>query len=216
VYMRRTIVPSLLQVVKDNQDYERIRLFELANIYEKNGKDLPKQELKLAGLIKQQKASFSDAKGVIEQLLSDLEITAVTFKKLTDRYGAQIIIANHELGVIEVFDDTTITFELDFNLIRNHATLKKIYKPIGKYPPVIEDIAIIAPADVPTGDLMNAIQQQSKLIREVSLLDKYQETRTFHIVYQSHDKNLSDKEVGEIRNNILKVLKEKFNAKLKG
>ena len=215
VHMRRTLVPSLLQVAKDNQDYERIRLFELANIYEKNGKDLPKQELKLAGLIKQHKASFLDAKGIIEQLLNDLEITDVTFKKLTDRYGAQIIIAAHELGVIEVFDDTTITFELDFGLIRNHATLKKIYKPISKYPPIVEDLAIIAPATVQTGDLMEAIRQQSKLIREVSLLDKYQETRTFHIVYQSYDKNLSDKEVGEIRNNILKVLKDKYNARLK-
>ena len=66
-----------------------------------------------------------------------------------------------------------------------------------------------------TGDLINEIQKQSKLIREVSLLDKYQETRTFHIVYQSDEKNLSDKEVGEIRTKILKVLKEKFGARLK-
>ncbi len=62
---------------------------------------------------------------------------------------------------------------------------------------------------------MDAIAAQSPLITAVSLLDKYKETRTFHIVYQSYTKNLTDGEVGEIREKILKVLQIKFNAKLK-
>jgi phenylalanyl-tRNA synthetase beta subunit len=67
-----------------------------------------------------------------------------------------------------------------------------------------------------TGDLMDTIAKQSTLITEVSLLDKYKETRTFHIIYQSHTKNLTDQEVGEIREKILKTLESKFGAKLKG
>jgi len=127
----------------------------------------------------------------------------------------KITIDGHELGTIEILDDTTITFELDFKLVLKCASAKKIFTPISKYPAIVEDLAIIAPEDMQTGDLMEAIKKQSKLIREVSLLDKYKDTRTFHIVYQSFDKNLNDKEVGEIRDTILKVLKEKFNARLK-
>lgn len=216
VYMRRTLIPSLLQVIKENQDHEVIKLFELANVYEKQGKDLPKQTMRLAGVLHKPKASFLEIKGVIEQLLDDLEIENVTFKQLTDRYGATVLINKKELGTIEILDEKTVTFELNFALILENATLKKTYKPVSKYPPVVEDLAIIASETVLTGDLMEAIKKQSPLIADVSLFDKYQETRTFHVVYQSSEKNLTDKEVGEIREKILKSLQDKFAAKLKG
>ena len=215
VYMRRTITPSLLQVIKENQDYETIRIFELANIYEKNGRDLPNQILKLAGVVHKQKVSFLEVKGMLEQLLTDLEITDFQFKQLSGGNGAKIVIDKQELGTLEILDETTITFELDFATMLKHATLKKHYKPLSKYPPIVEDLAIIAPLETTTGDLMEEIKKQSKLIREVSLLDKYKETRTFHIVYQSYDNNLNDKEAGDIRKKILKALKEKFHARLK-
>ncbi|MGI8419880.1 MAG: phenylalanine--tRNA ligase subunit beta [Candidatus Levyibacteriota bacterium] len=216
VYMRRTLIPSLLQVVKENQDHEVIKLFELANIYEQDGKHLPQQTMKLAGLIHKPKASFLEVKGVIEQLLKDLEIENISFKQLSDRYGAGLLIDKKELGTIEILDEKTVMFELNYAMILQHATLKKVYKPVSKYPPVVEDLAIIASENVPTGDLMEAIKKQSPLITEVSLLDKYQETRTFHIVYQSYEKNLTDKVVGEIREKTLKYLRANFNARLKG
>jgi phenylalanyl-tRNA synthetase beta chain len=184
-------------------------------VYEENGKDLPAQQLKLAGLVHKPATTFLEVKGFIEQLLADLEIKNTNFKQLTNNYGAAIFIDKQELGTIEILDDRTVMFELDFATILKNATLKKIYSPISKYPPVVEDLAIIASENVQTGDLLDEIEKQSNLIREVSLLDKYHETRTFHIVYQSNTKNLTDKEVGEIREKILKVLKGKYNARLK-
>ena len=59
------------------------------------------------------------------------------------------------------------------------------------------------------------IQKQSAVIKEVTLLDQYEQTRTFHIVYQHREKNLTNEEVGDIRKKILRALKEKFNATLK-
>jgi phenylalanyl-tRNA synthetase beta chain len=215
IYMRRTLIPSLLQVANENKDHDDIKLFELANIYEQNGKDLPKQTIKLAGLVKKENITFLEVKGIIEQLFADLEIKNVEWKQIANGAGAQISIENDDIGTIDILDEKTITFELDFATILAHATNKKIYKPISKYPPVIEDLAIIAPANAPTGDLMQTIQKQSQLIQSVYLLDKYEETRTFHIIYQSDEKNLTDLEVGDIRKKILKVLSDKFGGRLK-
>lgn len=223
VYMRKTLIPSLLQVAQENQDHEIIKLFELANIYEKNGKDLPAQTLTLAGLIHKPNALFAETKGVVDQLLHDVGIEEIIFKQRTDRYGAAIFLSsidekneNKLLGNIEILDERTITFELNFGIILQHARMKKIFKQISKYPPIMEDLAIVASINIATGDLMETIKKQNSLIQEVSLLDKYQDTRTFHIVYQSSDKNLNDKEVGEIRTKILQTLKAKYNARLKG
>jgi phenylalanyl-tRNA synthetase beta subunit len=56
---------------------------------------------------------------------------------------------------------------------------------------------------------MDTIKKVSPLVREVSLLDKYKETRTFHIVYRSDAKNLSNDEVGELRETIIKAFQKK-------
>lgn len=216
VYMRRSLIPSLEQVVKENLDHEVIKIFEIANVYEKNGRNLPKQMLRLGGLIRKPKVSFAEAKGYLEQLFEDTGVANTSWKLLEGtRYGATVFVGKEELGVVEIIDEATIDFELDFDIVLKHVVLKKVYKPISKFPPIVEDMAVIAPVDVLTGDLMEAIAKQSALIADVSLLDKYKDTRTFHIIYQSHQKNLTDKEVGEVREKIIKMLKDKFGAVLK-
>jgi phenylalanyl-tRNA synthetase beta chain len=216
VYMRRSLIPGLQQIVKDNLDHDVIKIFEIANVYEKNGKNLPKQLLRLGGLIRKPKVSFYEAKGYLEQLFEDTGIANTSWKLLDgDRYGATVYVGKEELGVVEIIDDHTVDFELDFGIMLKHVVLKKVYKPISKFPPIVEDMAVIAPANILTGDLMDAIAKQSALITDVSLLDKYKETRTFHIVYQSYTKNLTDKEVGGVREKIIKMLKDKYQAVLK-
>lgn len=214
VYMRRTLIPSLLQVIAKNKNHDTMHIFEIANIYEKRANNLPDERLKFAGVIKKPKVSFYEVKGILEQLLHDLGINNLTFKALGGD-GASVSIDKDYLGDIEILDDTTINFELEFTTILKHATVKKVYKPISKYPAVIEDLAIIAAASIPTGDLINEIQKQSDLIREVSLLDKYEDTRTFHVLYQSYQKNLTSDDVVPVRMKILNALKDKFNARLK-
>lgn len=215
VFMRQTLIPSLLQVADNNPDHTVIKIFEIANIYEKT-RELPRQAMRLSGLIRKPKNSFYEVKGLVEQLLDDLGITALSFTNLpAERNGATIYISKKELGVIEIIDDTTIDFELDLSVLLAHVRQKRTYTPPSKYPPLVEDIAVIAPSDVTTGDLLEALAKQSPLITEVTLLDKYQETRTFHIVYQSMSKNLTSEDIKPIREKILKLLHETFHAKLK-
>ncbi len=215
VFMRQTLIPSLLQVADNNPDHTVIKIFEIANIYEKT-RELPRQAMRLSGLIRKPKNSFYEVKGLVEQLLDDLGIRALSFTNLPEeRNGATIYISKKELGVIEIIDDTTIDFELDLSVLLAHVRQKRTYTPPSKYPQLIEDIAVIAPSDVTTGDLLEALAKQSPLITEVTLFDKYQETRTFHIVYQSMSKNLTNEDIKPIREKILKLLHETFHAKLK-
>lgn len=216
VYMRNTLVPSLLQVINENKNRKTVRIFEIANIYQKNGTNLPTETRLLAGVLKKPDASFYEVKGTIEQLFWDLGIRETSFKP-TSRggVGADVHIGREDIGSIEVFDDDLIDFELNLELITKHATLKKTYNPLAKYPPVIEDLALIVSEDEQTGNIIETIKSQNDLIVEVSLLDKYETTRTFHIVYMDRSKNLSAEEVAEIRNKIIEKLRDKYKAKLK-
>lgn len=215
VYMRLSLVPSLLKVIQENKDHKEVMIFEIANVYEKNGNKLPKQIQKLAGIVKKQNVSFYEVKGFIEQLLQDLGVRDLIFRQAVGGNGAEILLGKEILGEIEILDTETIDFELSFEQIIKYASLKKTYKSISKFPPFIEDLAIIAPKTVSTGELIESIKEQNELISDVSLLDKYEETRTFHIVYQSSKKNLTAKEIEGIREKILKSLSNKFGARLK-
>lgn len=228
VYMRKSLTPSLLRVLSVNKRYDQVSIFELANVYHKKSGDLPEQLLMLAGVTKKPKASFFEMKGVIEQMCTDLGIEKLTFVPTQNgaafyHPGGGRLQRNEghdspgveQIGEIQIVEEQTISFELHFEELIKNAKLKKIYKPASKYPPVVEDLALIAPDNVTAGELMALIKKQSALITDVSLLDKYQETRTFHIVYQSYAKNLTMEEVGDIRKKILKALDDKFSAKLK-
>lgn len=214
VYMRRTLVPSLLQVLQENKAYKTIKIFEIANIYEKNGKNLPTEERILAGIIKQQKVSFYDVKGIVEQLGSDLGIE-FTFKVAKESVGADVYIGKEKIGTIEELDDEIVDFELSFEKIFFHATLRKKYTPLSKYPPIVEDLALEIDEDISTGEIIETIKKQSPLIKEVTLLDKYKMRKTFHIVYQSEEKNLTNEEVTIVRENILSSLQKTLNIKQK-
>jgi phenylalanyl-tRNA synthetase beta chain len=215
-YLRKTLTPSLLSIIKENKAKEEIKIFEIANVYEKREKDLPKETISLAGLIKKQKVNFFEVKGIVDQLLNDLGIKNANFKQSEKGgLGAAVFIGKEYLGEIEVLENNLVDFELNFQTILKHVSLKKKFKTFSKYPPILEDLAIIVDLDVPTSDILESIKNQSLLISDVYLLDQYDESRTFHITYLSEEKNLTASEVKEVREQIITNLQKTFNAKVK-
>jgi phenylalanyl-tRNA synthetase beta chain len=214
--MRRTLVPSLLKVVSENKKHHDIKIFELAKIYLKQNNNLPKEQSMLAGVIKKQNASFYEIKGLIEQLLVNFGIKNITFKNSEKGgLGASLYLNKEYLGEIEVLDNALIDFEINFDIVLKFANLKRRYKALSKYPPVIEDMSIITERDIKTEDIIAQIQKQSELITDVSLADKFKDSRTFHIVYQHPEKNLTNEDIVPVREKIIVSLKNAFKAKIK-
>lgn len=215
-HMRKTLVPSLLKVISDNKKQHEVKIFELAKVYLKQNGGLPKEQSMLAGVTKKTNVSFYEIKGLIEQLLADLGISNLVFKNSQKGgLGASIYIDKEYLGEIEVLDSFLIDFEINFNAILEHANLKKEYKPLNKYPFLTEDITVVIDDDVKTQDIITEIEKQSELISAVTFVDKFKNSRTFHIVYQHQDKNLTSEDVTEIRKNITSALKTSFKATIK-
>jgi phenylalanyl-tRNA synthetase beta chain len=216
VYMRKTLVPSLLKVISDNKSLDEVKIFEIANVYNKRAHDLPEEILTIAGILKKEKVSFYEVKGIIEQLCFDLGIKNLSFKQSEKSgNGASIYIYKEYLGEIEILDTHLIDFELNFTLLLKHVSLKKEYKPLNKFPSITEDLSIFVGIDIKTEDLIKTIQSQSNLITEVSLKDSYKDSRTFHINYQDSEKNLTNEEVSKIRKIIIASLQTQFQASVR-
>ena len=148
----------------------------------------------LAGITN--KKNFLEVKGIIERLFKDYYVSEDPLQFITTYKEA-------------------VLFEIPYELILKKTTQQKTFTPIPKYPPIIEDLALIVPKNIPLGDIIKTIKDQSNLIKDVSLLDVYSNTKTFHIIYQHSEKNLTNEEVSGIRRKIIKNLEEKWRIKIK-
>ncbi|HRN95945.1 MAG TPA: phenylalanine--tRNA ligase subunit beta [Candidatus Levybacteria bacterium] len=212
MYMRRTLVPSLLQIVNENTHVPSLQIFELANVYKKKEKNLPEEILHLAGVIKKEHVSFYEVKGYIQSLLEDLGITAIQFKTSDTTNGASVIIKQSEIGTLEILDDNCINFELNFQHILTQVSSKKQYQHISIHPPIIEDVRIAVDAGVEYETIIQTIKKNSSLIKSVELLDTYKDKKTFRITYQHATRNLTNDDIIDIRKKITSALKKDIQA----
>lgn len=214
-YLRNSLIPGLLEVINENKSYEKIHIFELSILFEKDRNNLPKERMFLGGAVKKYNVSFFEVKGVIEQVLNDIGVKNLKFKNKNDGFGAIVSMGQTNIGFIEILNNNTIDFELDFDEILKHASIKKTYKPLAKFPPIIEDITFVLDESIPTDEISEEIKLQSFLISSVSLKDQYENSKTFHIIYQATDRSLTNKEISEIREQIINAIQRKFGAKVK-
>lgn len=214
LYLRNSLIPSLLAISSENKTREELKIFEISNIYLKRENDLPKEISMLSAVIKKPHINFYKTKGLIEQLLADLGISGLRFKKSTkSATGASVYKDDLFLGEIEILDYNLIDFELNFEKILSLSSVKKTFKAFAKFPPILEDISIITNAQ--TQEIINIINAQSNLIADAYLHDSYQDSRTFRIIYQDFEKNLTNKDIALVRERIINTLREKLKAEIK-
>ncbi len=108
-------------------------------------------------------------------------------------------------------------FELDFEKIVKLATEERIYLPPSKYPAVVRDIALLVDRGTKVVEVLNLINAAGgSLVRDVDLFDMYEgeeipdnkKNLAFHIIYQSDDHTLTDKEINAWQEKIIKALEE--------
>lgn len=220
-YLRTTLIPSLLQVVRENtrilvssnKNDESVKIFELANIYLKRKDDLPEEILMLSGVMKKENVSFSEVKGILEGLFQTLGVKKYMFKP-SESATADVFIAGNKLGEIEVLDRNVIDFELNFTGLLKYVSLRKTYIPPAKFPEAYEDLRLQVTNDIPYENIVATILEASKLVVSVKLLDMYEDKKTFRIIFQSREKNLTNQEITEAREKILKNLKETLKIEI--
>jgi len=234
VYMRPSLIPSLLEVINKNNT-AKTKIFETANIYlSQGGQELPEENLMLTGVMVDD--NFGHLKGMIEALLEEMgigEYQISPYQLQKTFYGkifhpthrAEVITDKAPLGIFgEIkkpfllklgIKQRIFIFDLDFKELAKCATDDKKYTPIAKYPPIIEDLSFVVPPKTYVGDIIQLIKSIHLIVQSVELIDSYENTRTFRITYQDPEKTLSDKEVKKIRKGVIKEVEAKFGAKIK-
>ena len=199
--MRPSLIAGMLGVIAWNMNRKTkdLKLFELGNVYVKEGADKFTERKTLAvGMTGLDRSSWADGtkacdfyvlKGAVEDLLRTLGIKSFSLRSSDDKRfspssRAVIEIGQETVGIIgevtrakaAAFDIKEKVFiaELCIDRIAKHANLEKHFHELPKYPSVSRDISIIAGKEIMNHDIvMTAMKAAGPLLKEMTLIDRY-------------------------------------------
>ena len=120
--------------------------------------------------------------------------------------------------VLRSFDipKRVVAFEFYVKDLVELAEEKAMYRPISKFPAVERDIAVLVPVSVKVDDVQQVIETAGgELLLDSDLFDIYEEnleaeqkSLAFHLIFQSSERTLTDKEVDGLFAKIVKAVQE--------
>lgn len=232
-FMRRSLIPSLLEVAVKNLNYfSRFRIYEINRIFLPRKKKTPKEITFLSAVTIGD--NYVKVKGIMEALFEELGIEGYSFEvlQLSDNQlfnlnkSARVRINKSPIGVLGFIDkkitmslgidQQVICFDLNFEEMIKQAKKDRIYTPIPLYPPQIEDLTVALNKGQLIGPIIDLIKYSSKLVNKVSLIDELGRNFTLRIVYQHPQKTLSNDDVAKLREGIISQIEKTFAARIKG
>ena len=200
-YLRKNLLRNLARAAEENlKHFRRVKIFELGKIFPLAG-----ETASLAAI--DTGADFYEMKGVLEELFERLGITDFYFEEHPQK-AADVRIGNTSVGELD-----HNSFELNFEMLVKLAEEEAEYRPVSRYPAVKRDISLFVPMDTKVIEVMDVIENTAgPLLVDTDLFDIYEipeegrKSFAFHLVFQSPEKTLSDKEVNDLMDKIMDAL----------
>ena len=177
---------------------------------------------------KKKKDSALLVKGVMDEVLRGAGIADFIFEEVSGHLFVKV--GGRVVGFLRDFETfgkakgwVLAVGELDLSQIILMAEEEFAYQPIPKYPAVMRDISLVVDGSIRIGEVIEEISLVNKeLITDVDLLDEYwdekfgsKQSLTFRVVFQSDDHTLTDNEVNLEMENVVSVLKDKFQTEIR-
>ena len=118
--------------------------------------------------------------------------------------------------------DIRILWSDDARITSQFKDINSKYKEVSKYPEVSRDISFVIDKNINLNNYYELVRDLAEnLIEEVKLVDSYEneekfgkdkKSYTFHIVYRSLEKTLTDEEVNKIHDKITEKTKKELGA----
>ncbi|MCG8603848.1 phenylalanine--tRNA ligase subunit beta [bacterium] len=184
------------------------------------------------------KVDIYDVKGVIETLMSRSNVHNYDFAphrmSFLDENALQLEMDGKKVGYAGGLNQQTLdkfeieqpvwVLDIDFSLLFDNSSRQKIFQPIPKFPPISRDIAVTVSESIEAGHLLDQIRKAGgDLLQSVSVFDVFtgeqvgsgSKSIAFRLKFFSLERTLTEEEVDTEINSILKVLAEKFSARLR-
>lgn len=191
---------------------------------------------------KKEVADFYALKGVLETVFDKLDIKDnIEYKLASDNIGqdfhpgrtAEVFINDRLIGIIgqvhpqvqkEYDINDTYVFEIELEPLLEYYP-EANYKVIPKYPSIIKDMAFIVDNKISSEEIKKTIiESGKKMLKAVEVFDLYvgqgipedHKSIAYTLEFRDNERTLTDEEVNNRFNKIIKSVEEKHNVKLRG
>ncbi len=241
--MRTTLMAGMLNTValNCNRKTGHGRFFEVGNVHIDNNPDLPEERKMLGIIFSGAEENFFTLKGMVEYLLRKLGIGERAEyvpggseffqpgQKALIKVDGQVIgemgavhpETRKAFGVPQAAYAAELSVQKLFELRENGKT----YKAIPKYPTVPRDIAVVVDESVTSAQVAAAIKSApvKVLLENVELFDVYRGTgiaegkksMAYSYTVRAEDRTLTDEDITDAMNTIIRTLKETLDADLR-
>ncbi len=219
VYLRRSLVPSLVEVLDANPQRPALGVFEIAHSYHPQPNDLPIEELHLT-LIGQK--SYPEVRGDFERLLRQFYITQLSITEVPrvplqqGEITATTARGVVSIGTVTILEQGRVVFDLLLTELAHICKTHPTYQPLPKAEAVTEDLTFSLPERTPIGTVIQTMIAVHEKIASVKIIDQYKQNFTFSYTYLDPEKSLSKDEVEPIRRQIIALVAQKFSGALVG
>ena len=236
-YMRTSLIPSFLEAVAKNQEnFEQIKIFEIAKTYTK---DSEKEKLAILAKLntKDIDSLFLELKGVVEVLIGSTIKKEILLKKggegsfFEEGQSAKIMLEKKEIGVIGIISRENLekfgikgkvaVTEISFDDLLLHFPPKVMYTPPSRYPHSIRDVNLLFKKEVTALEIIDLLKKDKpRFLLDFRILDIYRGTKsskektlsadkksvTIRLVIGSTERTLVEEEIKNTEYLILKKL----------
>jgi phenylalanyl-tRNA synthetase beta chain len=232
--MRTTLLHNILSAAEFNlkRKNNELRLFEYGRVY--SDAEINKVSLLVSG----GGENFYTLKGIVENIVADFGICDLSFAVcdlpfLHPGKSAAITVNGNDIGylgeihplVLANYDihQAVLAAELNFDALLKVEVKAKKAVPPPQHPDIERDIAVVTEEKYTAGELERAIKSADPLVISARLFDIYRggqiaagyKSAALRLRIQPFDRTLTDKEVGDVMDRVVKSLERQCGAKLR-
>ncbi len=146
--------------------------------------------------------------------------------RITTERGALGIMGEVHPEVAETFElkQKVFLFELNLDAVMASVIEKRSFQALPRFPAIHRDLALIVEERISAGDLLRSMEEMNNGgIAEIRIFDLYRgspiqsgkKSLAFRLKYQREDRTLTDEEVNESHQEMVRFLAEKYGAALR-
>jgi phenylalanyl-tRNA synthetase beta chain len=182
---------------------------------------------------------FYDLKGIISELMEGLHVDFLVEPAEHPSFHpgktARILIGEQQVGVFgelhplvhERYDfmlSPVVAADINLDMLISLIPDRYDMQSVPAFPPVLEDLAVVVDDEIPAGRVAGVIKQAAgRIVTDITLFDVYRSDQigkgkkslAYSLTYQSSEKTLTDNDVAQIRQRIIRRLDQELGAKLR-
>ncbi len=241
--MRTTLAGSMIEIMAKNitRGNKNARFFEFANTYMPKALPIceqPVETQKLALGVYGETEDFYTIKGIIENIIAYFGVKASYVRPdccyLHPGISADVVVDGKVVATFgEVRPDIAAKYdiknkiyvaEIDFDLLNCLFDNSYEFKAIAKFPTVERDLAVVVEEAVTAEQIIGvATKYAGKTLSDIRIFDIYRgkgiekgyKSVAIKFEFTSYEKTLTDEEINNKMNKVIKMLDNELNAKLR-